>query len=151
MSNAIRISPHSKPGKLALLDGRRAEARFLAQEEAELKAACGGEPTALQLKLIARAALLALRLHLMDKQSIDDPILSERNSKFYLAWVGAYNRALAQIAALNPKNGNGHKPAPPSPLNDYLATHPDTAIRAPRRTLPSANGHINSNGNGDAT
>ena len=91
-----------------MLDQRRAEAKLMKEEREELSAACG-DPTPLQRKLIERAALLKLRLHLMDKASMEDPVLSERNSRYYLAWSNSYNRCLAQIAKLGPLTDNSRE------------------------------------------
>lgn len=47
--------------------------------------------------LIDQAAMLALRLHLMDKESIADPAMSERNGRQYLAWANSLSRLLRQL------------------------------------------------------
>jgi hypothetical protein len=47
--------------------------------------------------LIDQAAMLTLRLHLMAKDSIADPALSERNGRQYLAWANALSRLLREL------------------------------------------------------
>lgn len=50
-----RVGPYYKVGKLALLDGRRAEAQFIRKEQAKLIAAIGGEAMPTPQVLIERA------------------------------------------------------------------------------------------------
>jgi hypothetical protein len=81
---------------------------------AELTKHCGGSPSATQRLIINQAAMLTLRLHLMDQQSLQDEAMSERNGRQYLAWSAALSRFLRQL---------GLKGAPDKPpaLQDYLA------------------------------
>lgn len=121
--SADGCGPHSRPGKLALVSGRSAEGRFLAKERAELAAAIGGAPTSLQIKIIDSLALLALRLHLMDRQALADASFSERNGRQYLAWRSQYERGLHRLAGMKVA-----KAAPPA-LADYMASkQPENAL-----------------------
>lgn len=103
-----KLGPHSRPGKLALVDGRRAEAQLMARVRSDLTKHCGGKPTAVQRMLIDQAALLTLRVHLMDKESIADPVLGERNGRQRLAWSNSLTRALTALGA---------KATPPKPVS----------------------------------
>lgn len=100
-----RLGPFSRQSRLYLIDGRRAEAKLLNEIRAELTAHVGGNPSAVQRRLIERAALIHLRLHLMDQQTLSDPVMGERNSRYYLAWSGAYTRLLVQLG-INSTHGN---------------------------------------------
>jgi hypothetical protein len=108
-----RIGPYYKVGKMALLDGRRAEAQFIRKEQTKLVAAVGGEATPMQRVLIERAAYLRLRIHQMEAESIGsaEP-MTAYDHKHYLGWHTAYGRLIAQIHAMTPKRPD--KPAPPS-------------------------------------
>jgi hypothetical protein len=92
-----KIGPHSRPHKLAVIDGRRAEAKVMAQFRADMVAHCGGKPSATQRALIDRAAILHLRLVLMDRESIDQPVMSDRTSRHYLAFSNSLGRLLKQL------------------------------------------------------
>jgi hypothetical protein len=92
-----KLGPHSRPGILALVDGRRAEARMMSRVRTDLIKHVGGNPSAVQRMLIDQAAMLTLRVHLMDKQSIADPELSERNGRQRLAWSNSLTRTLREL------------------------------------------------------
>ena len=102
-----KLGPHSRPGRLALVDGRTAEAKLMQRVKSDLVKHCGGNPSAVQRMLIDQAAMLTLRVHLMDKASIADPALSERNGRQRLAWSNSLTRTLRQLglsAAPPPKD-----------------------------------------------
>jgi hypothetical protein len=80
---------------------------------AELTKHCGGSPRATQRLIINQAAMLTVRLHLMDQQSLQDEAMSERNGRQYLAW-SALTRLLRQLGL------KGAADKPPA-LQDYLA------------------------------
>jgi hypothetical protein len=88
---------HSRPDKLQIIDGRRAEARFMKRVRQELTAHCGGTPSSTQQILINRAAALSLRLHLMDKEAAASWGLSEKNGREYLCWNNALVRLLRSL------------------------------------------------------
>ncbi len=96
------IGPHSQTGKLRLIDRRRSEAKLLLAYEAELIGYLGGDPDPLQRKIIQHCALLQLRLHLLDKATLRDPIMNERASRYYLAWHSTLLRSLAHLHRLAP-------------------------------------------------
>jgi hypothetical protein len=109
-----KVTPHSRPHKLALLDGRCAEAKLMREYREELARHCGGHPSVVQKRLIERAAVLHLRIALMDKQSLLNSELSERNSRYYLAWSNALSRLLLKLGL----EGADERPAG---LASYLA------------------------------
>jgi hypothetical protein len=87
-----RIGPRSRPGVLAVIDGRRAEAKLMRDVRAELTKHCGGSPSATQRIIIDQAAMLTLGLHLMDRQVLQNEVMSERNGRQYLAWSNSLIR-----------------------------------------------------------
>jgi hypothetical protein len=92
-----RIGPHSRPGRLALIDGRKAEAQFMKRIRDELTAHVGGKPSATQRLIIDRCAALSLRIHLMDRAEARSAFLSEKNAREYLCWTAALSRLLRQL------------------------------------------------------
>lgn len=118
------IGPYSRPHALAKLDGRRREARLMQEARAELVQHLGGSPSAVQRRLIDRAAILALRLAMMDAKAPDGN-LTERDAREYLCWNNAYVRTLGQL---------GLKAAPPPAPT--LAEH--LARRAAERAAEAA-------------
>jgi hypothetical protein len=94
--NSSRIGPYSRPNALAKLDGRRREAKLMAETRAELIEHIGGSPNAVQRRLIERAAVLALRLAIMDARAPDGG-MSEKDSKEYVCWSNAYVRTLREL------------------------------------------------------
>src|ERR1700735_4999748 len=58
---------------------------------------CGGSPSATQRMIIDPAAMLTLRLHLMDRQVVQNEVMSERNGRKHLAWSAALTRLLRQL------------------------------------------------------
>ena len=108
-----QIGPHSRPGKLATIDGRRAEARLMRDIKADLVKHCGGTPSAVQCMLIEQAAMLSLRLHLMDRAALSgDGVMSERNGRQYLTWANSLARLLRQLGLT--------APPPPTPQKSHV-------------------------------
>jgi len=95
-TNARTIGPHSRRIALGMIDGRRREAKLMRDVRDELVQHCGGKPSIVQRRLIDRAAVLALRLALMDAESPTGS-MSERNAREYLCWHSAYVRTLKAI------------------------------------------------------
>jgi hypothetical protein len=91
------LGPYSGPRAIATLDGRCREAKLMAREIAELTVHVGGDPSAVQKRLIQRAAVLALRLALLDARSTGQAGMSEKDAREYLAWHNSYTRTLAQL------------------------------------------------------
>ncbi len=99
-----RLGAYSRQGAIALLDGRSREVLFLKHFRTELTAHCGGRPSAVQIKLIERAARLALHLEILDERLGTGTFGDDKDSKTYLAWSNFLTRTLRQI---------GLKGAPP--------------------------------------
>lgn len=119
------IGPFSRPHTLAVLDGRTKEARLLRDFRAELVAHVGGRPSATQAALIGQAAMLQLRIALMDRASIGEAVPSEKQGREYLAWCNSLQRLLRQL-------GKGVAAAAPT-LADHLANRePAKAPPLPR-------------------
>jgi hypothetical protein len=115
-----RIGPHSRPDKLQIVDGRRAEAQLMHRVRAELIQHLGGKPSATQRILIDRAAALSLRLHLMDREAARSGEMSERNGRQYLAWSNSLTRIMSQIGL----EGTAERE---QSLTEYLAGNAATA------------------------
>jgi hypothetical protein len=114
-SDMTRIGPHSRPHKLAVIDGRRAEARRLKEVRAELTAHVGGNPSTTQKMVIARIAMLTLRMELMDGRALKTGDMTEKDAREYLAWNNTVSRMLMQL-------GVHAAPARPRTLADHLAS-----------------------------
>jgi len=127
------IGPHSRPGKLAIIDGRRAEARRMKEIREGLIAHLGGTPSIAENMLIQRIAMLMLRMELMDARALKNGDMSERDGRQYLAWNGAVARMLRQLglkatparpltlAERLAQLGPAPTAAPPSPASDLRA------------------------------
>ena len=108
-----RVGAHSRRIALGDIDGRLREARLMREITEELTAHCGGHPSAVQRRLIQRAAILHLRLALMDEQIEPDGSITEKHAREYLCWNNAYVRTLRTLGL------KGVSSAPS--LADYLA------------------------------
>jgi hypothetical protein len=91
-----RVGAYSRYIGLGQIDGRLREAKALREITAELTAYVGGHPSAIQRRLIERAAKLHLRLLLMDEQT-GPGAMSEKNGREYICWHSAYTRTLKQL------------------------------------------------------
>jgi hypothetical protein len=106
-----RLGPYSRGLHRAaigqIVDGRSRDGRFLRAYEAQLVLHGGGEPSAVERALIARAARLALYVELMDERSLSAGGMSDRDAAAYLAWSNALRRTLVAVglksAAAEPK------------------------------------------------
>lgn len=92
-----KLGPYSKQANLGNLDGRTREARLVKSLRLELTAQIGGSPTTTQQVLISQAALLQLRIALMDRDSPKIGELTERNQVQYLAWTNSLSRCLRDL------------------------------------------------------
>lgn len=102
-----RLGPYSRPRALARMDGRTKEARFLRDTRADLLRHVGGTPTVVQAALIERAVILSLRVAQMDAKAADGGVLTEHDSRTYLAWSNHLTRTLRQLGL---KGGEGTAP-----------------------------------------
>ncbi len=91
------IGPHSRPSKLAVIDGRSAEARRMKEIRAELFEHLGGQASKTQAMLIGRIAVLTLRIELMDRAALKGGAVPDNDAKQYLAWNNALSRMLRQL------------------------------------------------------
>src|SRR5947209_5130888 len=78
---------------LPVTDGRSAEAIRLKRIKADLTRHVGGNPSETQKILIERCAILTLRLHLMDRKSMENAgTMAAHAQREYLAWSNALER-----------------------------------------------------------
>ena len=111
---APALGPYSRRNRLAILDGRTREARLLKATIDELNRHVGGAPTAPQARLINRIARLELYLTMQDARADENGgLLSERDSRQYLAWCNSIRLAMRDLGL--EKRGKG----PPS-LQEHL-------------------------------
>ncbi len=107
------IGPHSRPGKLAVIDGRRAEARRMKEVRQELVAHVGGKPSATQRLMIDRVAVMLLRMELLDKEAMNGTPMADHDQRAYLGWANSVGRMLRHLGL---KGVTGAAPS----LSDYL-------------------------------
>ena len=91
------IGPHSRPGKLAVIDGRRAEARRMKEVRQELVAHVGGKPSATQRMMIDRVAVMMLRMELLDKEAMNGTPMADHDQRAYLGWANSVSRMLRHL------------------------------------------------------
>ena len=120
-----RVGVHSRRIALGDIDGRLREAKLMRETTEELTAHCGGNPSAVERRLIQRAAILHLRLALMDAQTDADGSMTEKHAREYLCWSNAYCRTLRLL---------GLKGAP----TERVPTLADILAAAPRTKTPDA-------------
>lgn len=94
---ALKIAPYSRPHTLAKLDRRTREARLMQEVRDSLVAHVGGKPSAVQLQLIERAALLSLHVAMFDAKALEAGGLGERDSRQYLAYSNSLQRCLREL------------------------------------------------------
>ena len=107
------IGAYSRPHRLAKLDGRTREACLIRDTRKRLIEHVGGSPSAVQLALIDRAAMLTLRVAQLDAK-LDAGSLTDHDHRHYLAWSNSLTRTLAQLGL------KGAEPRGPS-LAEHLA------------------------------
>lgn len=123
MPRGIRppIGVYSRRIALGKLDGRRREAKLIRDLVDEFTAHVGGLPSAVEKRLIERAAVLHLRLALMDQQTAPGGAMSEKNAREYVCWHNAYVRTLHALGL----KGAAAKPGPS--LAEILGAVPTTS------------------------
>lgn len=93
-----QVSPYSRPNRLRNLDGRTIEGRKLRTVRDELIAHVGGEPSAVQLAMIDRAAMLSLHVAQLDaKINKAGGVFTEHDSRTYLAWSNSLRIILRDL------------------------------------------------------
>lgn len=109
------LKPYSRAIAWANLDGRSREAVLLRRVRADLTAHLGGKPSATQRALIERAASLSLHIALLDAKALKaGGVMTDHDSRQYLAWSNALTRTLRQL-------GNKGVAATPRTLADIRA------------------------------
>ena len=91
-----RLTPHSRPGRLALIDGRTAQAQFMKRIKNDLTRHVGGQPSVTQRMAIDQCAMLSLRLHMMDRAELQDR--SAKNTHEYATLTSALSALLQQLS-----------------------------------------------------
>jgi hypothetical protein len=117
-----QLGPYSRTATLAKLDQRTKEARLMRCTRAALIAHVGGKPSVVQQTLIERACQLQIRIAMMDRDFADGGVLTEHDSRTYLAWSNSLTRTLRELGL------KGAVDKPPS-LQDYLAARSATPPR----------------------
>jgi hypothetical protein len=105
--------PYSSDGAIAKLDRRFKEMRYLQRCRDELTAHVGGEPTLVQRQLIERAAILMLRVRMMDRRLLEDAgsAFTGNDSTQFCAWSNALSRTLVLLdLTVTGGRGKGAKP-----------------------------------------
>jgi hypothetical protein len=110
-----KVGPFSRiRGGIRRLDKRTKAGRYIEAVKATLVQHVGGRPSVTQTVLIERAAILSLRLALMDAQTEPGGAMSEKNAREYLCWSNAHTRLMGLL-------GPGVSPNAAAPtLADYL-------------------------------
>lgn len=96
----VKARPYSS--LLHRLDGRTLEARHIAAHKAELAAYVGGSPNPAQAAMIERAAVLSLRIKLLELAHGDEATTNHH----YLSFSNAYVRAIGNLGIAKPKDSN---------------------------------------------
>jgi hypothetical protein len=111
MLRSLRSQKHNK---VPSGDGRSADARLMRRVREELTRHVGGNPSATQIALIDRAAMLTLHVSKMDQRAVEAGEFSDHASRQYLAWSNTLTRTLRQLGL------EAAKPAKPDAF-EYLA------------------------------
>jgi hypothetical protein len=111
-----KTGPYSRSAQLAKPKRRTRESRFLLQVRADLVAHLGGKPSVAQALMIDRICMTLLRIELMDRDALMSAtpgVITERQSRDYLAWVNTAGRLLRSLGLEGVQESGG--------LSDYLA------------------------------
>jgi hypothetical protein len=96
------------------LDKRSREWRLMRGVRHDLTTHIGGKPNAAQRMLIERAAILSLRVAMLDQKIVAGEILTTMDNNQYLAWSNSLVRTITRLG-INPAT------APQPSLGDVLA------------------------------
>src|SRR3984957_21090336 len=127
-----RTGPYSRSAQLAKPKRRTRESRFLLQIRMDLTKHLGGLPNIAQTLMIDRIAMTLLRIELMDRDALesDTPgVLTERQSRDYLAWVNTAGRLPRSLGLEATKE---HTPS----LHELINAPVSEAAPAPPRKQP---------------
>ena len=94
-----QIGPYSSEGALAGLDARSREWRYMNKCKREFIEHIGGTPNLIQRQLIERAAILMLRVRMMDRRLLenDGSAFTNNDSTQFCAWSNALSRTLVLV------------------------------------------------------
>lgn len=92
-----KIGPYSRPDALSKMDGRTWEAKLLRQVRDDLAAQLGGSPSAAQRALIDQASWLTLHVEQINRRTVGGKVMTEHDSRHYLAWTNALSRTLRHL------------------------------------------------------
>jgi hypothetical protein len=114
--------PYSREAAIARPRRRTRESRFLEKTREDLTAHCGGDPSTTQKLLIERIAMTLLRIELMDRDALNDKsgVLTETQTKNYLAWENTVSRMLRHLGL---EKSNEAKPAPSDHWSGLTTDH----------------------------
>ena len=100
---AIRLGARSEPGRLARVDKRTAEGRFVQTVRAELVAHVGGDPTAPQKLLIEAAVFKAMRLAMVSEAVKAGAVTSQdKADEMFLKFSGSLREDLRLLGMERP-------------------------------------------------
>jgi hypothetical protein len=105
-----QVGPYSSEGALAGVDARSREWRYLQKRRADLVAHVGGSPSAIQLQLIERCAILMLRCRMLDRRMMENALTGNDSTQF-CAWSNALSRTLV-LLDLTVRGGKGKRGQP---------------------------------------
>jgi hypothetical protein len=112
---ARRLSPHSRPSRIAVLDRRSCEFKRLQVIRDGLLEHLGGHASPVQLALVERAATLTLHIETIDRKAFANGGLDEKSSRVYLGYTNSLSRLLRTL-------GIKAAAAPPVSLAEYFAS-----------------------------
>jgi hypothetical protein len=93
-----QMPPHPGRTRLAKLDGRTREARFIAKLRADLVRHVGGSPSITEAELIDMACDIAFEIEAMKRRRADrDATLSLHDHRAFLAYQNTFRRTLAAL------------------------------------------------------
>lgn len=120
MRRARRLSPHSRPSRIARLDKRSCEHRRLQQIRDEWLQHLGGQATVGQMTLVEVIATSTLFAELIEREAFQrhGGIMPERLAKQHGAYLNARSRAARQL---------GLKPAQ-APTQSFAELFADDAV-----------------------
>lgn len=113
-----RLGPYSK--QIGQIDRRTRAGRLVSGTIRELTEQVGGDLTPAQSQLIERAAMLQLRLRLLDKKLLDGTF-GDLDGRQYIAFANALGRLLQRLGIR--ATDKSQQPS----LADYLASRQEAA------------------------
>jgi len=109
-----KIGPQSAGTRLAKLDGRTQLAKLAKQRRNDLIQHVGGNPSPTQTILIEQAVMLAMRIDILDRKTLDGIDMNDGDDRRYLAWANSLARLMRQL-------GQKSSPRPTVSLAAHIA------------------------------